>query len=171
MLQPVLLIIGLKLFILKACYVWGLIALNYFEGCFLTISCWSTLTRQCPVITQAEKQICGFLSSSSGSCRSWTSLLSFLNICGGKLWQKQDWIFANAVAKPTFFFVTVPCLLKHIQMCSAWVEITAVWKGCWMLSLQYHEANLICILTLQFQRTTWHLPACKVGENVLYYNS
>lgn len=69
--------------------------------------------------------------------------------------------------------VAVACLLlrrvRQIHPACHWVKITDAMNR--KLSLQYYDVNLICICTLQFERTMWHLPACKAGGNVLSSNS
>lgn len=83
-LKPVSLLIGLKWLISKTCYFWCLIPLQYSESSLLwftvEVHWWNNV-----LLTQAEEQLCGFLSSSSGSCqssepKSWTTLSSFPNL-------------------------------------------------------------------------------------------
>lgn len=80
---------------------------------FFLIYCRSTLMRWCVLVTQAEKQLCGFLSSSSGSCQSfepesWTSLLSFPNLrLEKKTWLKICKIYGE---KPALFHVMHCCV-------------------------------------------------------------
>ena len=75
------------------------------------------------------------------------------------------WKFAKWIAKKSTYCVSSTFQMHQTsKMHSAcWVKITMLWIGCCKLSLQYYDVNLICIPTLQFERTMWHLPECKVG--------
>lgn len=135
----------------------------------LMIYLWSTLMGRCPFFTQADREAALWLPV----LIMW--LLPKLDIfvvlskpSQGKMMPKtrlEIWkICYKILTPPPALCITVSSSQTHPDVFSLSLALST---ACWKLPLQYYDTNSICIPTLQFKRTMWHLPACKERKSYL----